>query len=108
MVLQSSERWNPTHLEVVIAPPSPYLIPLQGIVRSEVKISAQNCYCKPSGAFTGEISLAQLHDAEIPYVTLGHSERRTIFHETSELVAQKTKAALDTSLSVILCVGETL
>ncbi|KAL4063819.1 Triosephosphate isomerase [Scleroderma yunnanense] len=103
---------NRAHLdsntEIVIAPPSLYLIPLQGIVRSEVKISAQNCYCKPSGAFTGEISPAQLHDAEIPYVILGHSERRTVFHETSELVAQKTKAALDTSLSVILCVGETL
>jgi triosephosphate isomerase len=40
--------------------------------------------------------------------TKGHSERRTLFHETSELVAEKTRAALDASLSVILCVGETL
>ena len=71
-------------------------------------------------------SPAQLADAGIPYVILGeatfytsltslnsiaragHSERRTLFHETSELVAKKTKAALDGSLSVILCVGETL
>lgn len=41
-------------------------------------------------------------------MTPGHSERRTLFHETSEIVAQKTRAALDASLSVILCVGETL
>ncbi|KAI6150452.1 Triosephosphate isomerase [Pisolithus tinctorius] len=94
--------------EVVIAPPSLYLLPLKDIVRNDIKVSAQNCYCKTSGAYTGEISPAQLADAGIPYVIIGHSERRTLFHETSELVAQKTKAALDGSLSVILCVGETL
>lgn len=94
--------------EVVIAPPSLYLLSLKDIVRNDIKVSAQNCYCKTSGAYTGEISPAQLADAGIPYVIIGHSERRTLFHETSELVAQKTKAALDGSLSVILCVGETL
>ncbi|KAG6332152.1 hypothetical protein ID866_6933, partial [Astraeus odoratus] len=94
--------------EAVIAPPSLYLLPLKDIVRSDIKVSAQNCYCKTSGAYTGEISPAQLADAGIPYVIIGHSERRTLFHETSEMVAQKTKAALDGSLSVILCVGETL
>lgn len=39
---------------------------------------------------------------------LGHSERRTLFHESSEEVAAKTRAALDAGLSVILCIGETL
>jgi len=39
---------------------------------------------------------------------IGHSERRTLFHETSEIVAQKTRAALDSGLSIILCIGETL
>ncbi|THG96757.1 hypothetical protein EW026_g5131 [Hermanssonia centrifuga] len=74
----------------------------------DVKVAAQNCYVKLSGAFTGEISPSQLADAGIPYVVLGHSERRTLFHESSELVAQKTRVALDNGLSVILCVGETL
>jgi triosephosphate isomerase len=50
----------------------------------------------------------QLKDADISYVILGHSERRTLFHETSSFVAQKTQAALSASLTVILCVGETL
>ncbi|EGN94582.1 hypothetical protein SERLA73DRAFT_188556 [Serpula lacrymans var. lacrymans S7.3] len=94
--------------EVVIAPPSLYLIPLKEIVRKDIQVAAQNCYVKNSGAFTGEISPVQLVDAGIPYVILGHSERRTLFHETSELVAQKTRAAIDASLKIILCVGETL
>ncbi|PBL00665.1 triose phosphate isomerase [Armillaria gallica] len=94
--------------EVVVAPPALYLLSLKDILRKDVKVSAQNCYFKDSGAFTGEISPKQLVDSEIPYVILGHSERRTLFHETSELVATKTRAALDSSLSVILCIGETL
>ncbi|KAI9573032.1 Triosephosphate isomerase [Boletus coccyginus] len=94
--------------EVVIAPPTLYLVPLKELVRKEIQLSAQNCYFKTSGAFTGETSPTQLVDAGIPYVIIGHSERRTLFHETSELVGNKTKAALDASLKVILCVGETL
>lgn len=94
--------------EIVIAPPSLYLIPLKEKVRKEIQVSAQNCFFKDSGAFTGETSPAQLVDAQIPYVILGHSERRSIFNETSELVAKKTKAALNATLRVILCVGETL
>lgn len=49
-----------------------------------------------------------LHDAGIPFVIIGHSERRTLFHETSEVAAKKTKAALECGVKVILCVGETL
>ncbi|KAF8642435.1 hypothetical protein AX16_009499 [Volvariella volvacea WC 439] len=94
--------------EVVIAPPALYLLPLKETVRKEVALSAQNAYVKDSGAFTGELSPAQLVDAGIPFVILGHSERRTLFHEDSELIAQKTRAALDRGLKVILCIGETL
>ncbi|KAI0777611.1 triose phosphate isomerase [Trametes elegans] len=96
------------NVEVVVAPPAIYLLSLKEILRKDVQVAAQNCYFKPSGAFTGEISPAQLADAGVPYVILGHSERRTLFHETSELVAQKTRAAIDAGLGVILCVGETL
>jgi len=95
-------------VEIVIAPPALYIIPLKDIIRKEVKVAAQNSYTKTSGAFTGEISPAQLHDSGIPYVLAGHSERRTLFYETDEIVAQKTRAALDAGLSVILCIGETL
>jgi len=94
--------------EVVIAPPALYLIPLKSLLREEIQVAAQNCYYKSTGAFTGEISPTQLADAGIPYVILGHSERRTLFYETSEVVGSKTRAALDASLKVILCCGETL
>jgi triose-phosphate isomerase len=95
--------------EVVIAPPSLYLLPSQKLLEGkQIALGAQNAYNKPSGAFTGEISVAQLKDASIPWVILGHSERRSIFGETDDLVAQKTSAALETGLSVILCVGESL
>jgi len=94
--------------EVVIAPPALYILPLADSLRKDFKVAAQNAYIKATGAFTGEISPAQLADAQIPYVILGHSERRTLFNENSEFVAQKTKVAIDAGLSVILCIGETL
>ncbi|PWN52973.1 Triosephosphate isomerase [Violaceomyces palustris] len=95
--------------EVVIAPPALHLLLVKDLVESsQVKISAQNAYHKASGAFTGEISVSQLKDAQVPWVIIGHSERRTLFGEADSNVAEKTKAALAESLSVILCVGETL
>ncbi|KAH7338391.1 Triosephosphate isomerase [Rhizoctonia solani] len=97
-----------SNTEVVIAPPALYLLTSLAAAKSHIQISAQNAYHKSSGAFTGEISPAQLADAGIPWVILGHSERRTLFGESDEAVADKTKAALDAGLSVILCVGETL
>ncbi|QRV93224.1 triose phosphate isomerase [Ceratobasidium sp. AG-Ba] len=94
--------------EVVIAPPALYLLSALALAKPHIGIAAQNSYTASSGAFTGEISPAQLVDAKIPWVILGHSERRTLFGDTDALVADKTKAALAAGLSVILCVGETL
>lgn len=95
---------------MVIAPPSLYLLSSKDLLQGndKIQLSAQNAYQKPSGAFTGEISVEQVRDAGIPWVILGHSERRTIFHETDDEVSQKVRAALDSGLRVILCVGETL
>ena len=88
-------------VEVVISPPSLYLLPSQKLLEGKnIALGAQNAYFKPSGAFTGEISVAQLKDAGIPWVILGHSERRSIFGESDELVGQKTTAALESGLSV--------
>lgn len=93
---------------MVIAPPALYLLPAVASAKNGVQVAAQNCYTASSGAFTGEISAPQLVDAKVPWVILGHSERRTLFGDTDSLVADKTKAALAAGLSVILCVGETL
>ncbi|CAE6449287.1 unnamed protein product [Rhizoctonia solani] len=94
--------------EVVIAPPALHLLSSAAAVNKNIQVAAQNAYIKSEGAFTGEISPTQLVDAKIPWVILGHSERRTLFGDTDEIVADKTKAALDAGLSVILCIGETL
>lgn len=60
------------------------------------------------GAFTGEISPAMLKDIGADWVIIGHSERRQIFNETDELIAEKTAHALAEGLKVIACIGETL
>ncbi len=73
-----------------------------------VGVAGQNMHQLASGAFTGEISAPMLRDAGATWVILGHSERRQHFHETDELVAQKTKAAIEAQLRPIVCVGETL
>ena len=75
---------------------------------SNVFVGAQNIYFEASGAFTGENSAAMLVDAGCNYVILGHSERRTIFHESNELINKKVKRALESGLIAIVCVGETL
>jgi triosephosphate isomerase len=95
-------------VEVVIAPPAIYLIGAQKAIRPEIKIAAQNIFDRGNGAYTGEISAHQLKDAGIEWVILGHSERRSIFSESDQFVASKTKAALDSGLKVILCCGESL
>ena len=77
-------------------------------VKNGVAVAAQNSHTASSGAYTGEISPVQLKDAGIPWVIIGHSERRTLFGDTDKIVAEKTKAALAAGLSVILCIGETL
>lgn len=94
--------------EVVIAPPSVYLLLARELANDRIGVSAQNVYDKPNGAYTGEISVEQLRDAKVGWTLIGHSERRTILKEDDEFIANKTKAAIDGGLSVILCVGESL
>jgi triosephosphate isomerase len=81
---------------------------LKTAVTNHVAIAAQNAYKNKEGAFTGEISAWQLAEEKIPWVILGHSERRSIFRESDEEIALKTMEALEFGLSVIFCVGETL
>lgn len=94
--------------EIVVAPPAIYLLQVQDMLHPPVTVSAQNCFSESSGAFTGEISPSQLKDANIHWVILGHSERRSLFGDTDILVAEKVSAAVKAGLGVIACVGETL
>ncbi|KAL2011400.1 hypothetical protein VTN00DRAFT_4118 [Thermoascus crustaceus] len=94
--------------EVVIAPPSLYLLLVRQLADPKFAVSAQNVFDKPNGAFTGEVSVEQLRDAKIDWTIVGHSERRTILKEDDDFVARKTKAAIEGGLNVILCIGESL
>ena len=96
--------------EVVIVPPFTALPKLSEILGEMpgVVLGAQNMWHEASGAYTGEVSAGMLREFFTRYVVLGHSERRTIFGETDELINRKVKAAHGASLRPILCVGETL
>ncbi|TAK77757.1 MAG: triose-phosphate isomerase [Gammaproteobacteria bacterium] len=77
------------------------------LTNTTILLGAQNLYLGTQGAFTGEIAGPMLVDAGCQYVLVGHSERRTLFHEDLTLVAQKFKAAVECGLKPILCIGET-
>ncbi|GAA96249.1 uncharacterized protein L969DRAFT_84101 [Mixia osmundae IAM 14324] len=97
-----------SNTEVVIAPPALYLIPIRDHLRKEIELSAQDAYTKDQGAFTGEVSAWQLSQAQIPWTIIGHSERRSLFAESDEAVAEKTLASISHNLKVIFCIGESL
>ncbi|MDB4223102.1 triose-phosphate isomerase [Granulosicoccus sp.] len=96
-------------VEVLVCPTSVHLSDVLGVVgNSAVNLGAQNCSDAESGAFTGEVSASMLAEFGCEYVILGHSERRAIFGETSNLVAAKCISVQKAGLTPILCVGETL
>ncbi len=73
-----------------------------------IKVGAQNFYPERQGAFTGEISYTQLLELCLSHVLIGHSERRTIFNESGEMINKKVCTAIEKGLSPVLCVGETI
>ena len=97
-------------VDVVVVPPFTALAKANEILRDvqNVKLGAQNMHWEKPGAFTGEISAEMLRELLVNYVVLGHSERRTLFGETDEIVNKKVHAALTNSLRPIVCIGETL
>lgn len=98
----------PDDVTVIIGAPSIHLASLKSLDKKRVHIAAQNCHQEQKGAFTGEISAPMLSDLGIPYVILGHSERRQYFHENDALLASKVDAVLEQGLQVIFCCGEPL
>jgi len=95
--------------EVVICAPFPYLSQVEALItHSQVRLGAQNLNTNMSGAFTGEVSADMIKDFGVQHVIVGHSERRSLHGETNTIVAEKVKAALDSDLIPLFCVGETL
>lgn len=97
------------HVDVVIAPPYTVLAAVaQDCREAGLGLSAQNVHARDHGAFTGEISASMLVEAGCGWVIVGHSERRQLFGDTDETVAEKTAASFAAGLRPIVCVGETL
>ena len=95
-------------LEIIIAPSAISLPSLSLQLernKSKIKLAAQNFYQKDFGAYTGEISIAQLRG--VSYALIGHSERRFIFGETNKDISQKVAAAIRSGITPVLCIGET-
>lgn len=95
--------------DVLICPPAVSLeTALAATVGSNVSIGAQTMHFAAEGAYTGEISPPMLSELGVPYVILGHSERRQYYGENDADLARKVRAALDAGLTPVLCCGETL
>ncbi|MFN0008620.1 MAG: triose-phosphate isomerase [Planctomycetota bacterium] len=96
-------------IDAAVFPPFVYLAEVvRALEGSPIRVGAQNCCEKDAGAYTGEVSAKMIADVGATLVILGHSERRHVYGESDGLVHEKVRAALATSLDVILCVGETL
>ncbi len=99
----------PEGVEVGIAPPFVYLDRVSKVIAgSAVLLGAQDVYYEDFGAFTGEICPAMLKDLGVRFCLTGHSERRHVLHEPSDLIARKAAAVYANGMTVVHCVGEKL
>ncbi|MBL4701474.1 MAG: triose-phosphate isomerase [Phycisphaeraceae bacterium] len=96
-------------VDIAVFPAFTYLASVGAILKdSAVKLGAQDFYTTENGAYTGEVSLSMLKDVGVSVVLVGHSERRHVLGESNSTCNQKTLAALDAGMEVILCIGEKL
>jgi triosephosphate isomerase len=106
--LQATLKGKSLNCEVIICTPFIHLPAIAALGESTVKLGAQNCADKTSGAYTGEVSAAMVASTGAQYVILGHSERRAYYGETNATLKEKVKLALANNLTPIFCIGEVL
>lgn len=93
--------------ELLICPQAALIMQYSAHSGDNLAIGAQDCHYETSGAFTGDHSAELLKASGATYVIIGHSERRAGYEESSQIVAQKAKAAIDAGITPIICIGET-
>ena len=108
-IIQATLTTNIDH-QVILGVPFPYLISVKEQIGNHENVfaAAQNCYSKPSGAYTGEVSVEMLKSIGIQHVIIGHSERREYFNESHAMLADKINICLEFGLTPIFCCGEPL
>jgi triosephosphate isomerase (TIM) len=95
--------------DILVCPPATLVASFAAIARgTTVGIGAQDCHPQAAGAFTGDLSAEMLKDAGASAVIVGHSERRSLHHETDAEIRAKAFAARRAGLLAVACVGETL
>jgi triosephosphate isomerase len=94
----------------IFAVPFPYLVNIQNKLagKKNVYVAAQNCSANKNGAYTGEISAEMLKSIHVPFVIIGHSERREYYHENNLMLAEKINRAIESGIKSIFCCGEPL
>ncbi|MGB1018470.1 MAG: triose-phosphate isomerase [Chitinophagales bacterium] len=107
-LVEELNKANKNNTKTAVLVPSLYINALQNLANKSIHIGAQNVSSFEKGAFTGEISAAMLNSMQVEYVAIGHSERRTIFNETDNIISEKIKISLENNLKPILCCGEAL
>lgn len=93
---------------IILCPPYASLAGMVEILPKGVELAAQNIHQEEAGAFTGEVSASMIKELGVGITLVGHSERRALYNESDEIVAQKLRKALEHGLEVILCLGEQL
>ncbi len=105
----SNQLSEVTTAELAVCPPFVYLGYVQQLIDGvDISLGSQDCSDQDSGAYTGEVAAAMIKEFGCKYIIVGHSERRLIYGESSEIVAIKYEQVKKNNLVPILCVGETL
>lgn len=95
--------------EIVVCPPAIYLAEVSGLLENgKLKLGAQNVSEHEAGAYTGEVSVNMLKDYQCCYAIIGHSERRSLYGESDQTIADKFECVHQAGLTPILCIGELL
>jgi triosephosphate isomerase len=106
-IIGGTRELKPT-TDLLVCPPATLIAGFAALARgTRVAIGAQDCHAEPAGAFTGDLSAEMLKDAGASAVIVGHSERRSLHHETDAQVCAKALAAGRAGLLAVICVGET-
>lgn len=104
----NSTEWDASSVDVVIAPPSVYVVTVQSLLNEKFIVCSQNISLTGNGAYTGEVSGDMLKDLDVHWTLIGHSERRQRYGETNSVVAGKVKTAEASGLYSAVCIGEVL
>jgi triosephosphate isomerase len=108
-LIEAIKAGDSGNAQLAVCPPAVYLMKVGGMLDgTDIALGAQNVCDQETGAFTGEISASMLTECGCQYAIVGHSERRNLYGESDELVANRFAVTVGSGLTPILCVGETL